>query len=57
MNIDSKRKRFCRTASCLNQNMVSKTRYESKNRAIFGYSHDNKRLIMYNGITQQICYS
>ena len=44
MNLDSKRKRFRRTGSCLNQNMISRARYESKNLAIFRYFHNNKRL-------------
>ena len=44
MNLDSKRKRFRRTGSCLNQNMISRTRYESKNLAIFRYFHNNKHL-------------
>ena len=35
---NTKQKRFRRTASCLNQNMISRTRYESKNLAIFRHN-------------------
>ena len=45
-----KQKRFQRRASCLNQNMIWKTRNESKNLAIF---RRNKRAKKHKSIQQK----